>query len=502
MMALSDVTGYNLTHDVLSGFIRKPQIAQEVAMDKFFGIKKTGSTVRTELIAGVTTFFTMAYIMFVNPSILSLTGMSWDGVFVATILATAIGTLIMGLVARVPYAVAPGMGLNAFFTFTVCFALGFKWQEAMAMVFICGIINVIITVTKIRKSIIKAIPHSLQLAIGGGIGLFIAYIGIKNAGFLKFTSDPLKNIVLPDGTVIADSSIVPALVNFAKPGAILALIGVIIIVVLMMLKIKGSILIGIVATTLIGIPLGVTVIPDQLIDVSRVGAIKDVAFAFFGSVGFSTMFNDPSKIFLVIITILAFSLSDTFDTIGTFIGTGRKSGIFDEADEKALQSSSGFKSKMDKALFADSTATSIGALLGTSNTTTYVESAAGISVGGRTGLTAVVVAVLFLLCLPFASLFGIVPAQATAPALIIVGIMMAESFAGIKWNDLEEAIPAFFTVTIMTFAYNISYGIAAGFIFYCLVKIFRGKFKEIHPILIGSVVLFLINFLLMALKDL
>lgn len=470
-------------------------------MDKFFGIKKTGSTVRTEVIAGITTFFTMAYIMFVNPSILSLTGMSWDGVFVATILATAIGTLIMGLVARVPYAVAPGMGLNAFFTFTVCFALGFKWQEAMAMVFICGIINVIITVTKIRKSIIKAIPHSLQLAIGGGIGLFIAYIGIKNAGFLKFTADP-GTFEVANKTAFINSSVIPALVNFTQPGAILALIGVVLIVVLMMLKVKGSILIGIVATTLIGIPLGVTKIPETLLDVSKVGAIKDVAFSFFGNVGFSTMFSDPSKIFLVIITILAFSLSDTFDTIGTFIGTGRKSGIFDEADEKALQSSSGFKSKMDKALFADATATSIGSLLGTSNTTTYVESAAGISVGGRTGLTSVVVAGLFLLCLPFASLFGIVPAQATAPALIIVGIMMAESFAGIKWNDLEEAIPAFFTVTIMTFAYNISYGIAAGFIFYCLVKIFRGKFKEIHPILIGSVILFLINFVLMAVKDL
>ncbi len=471
-------------------------------MDKFFGIKKAGSNVRTEVIAGLTTFFTMAYIMFVNPSILSLTKMSWNGVFVATILATAIGTLIMGLFARVPYAVAPGMGLNAFFTFTVCFGLGFQWQEAMAMVFICGIINILITVTKVRKAIIKAIPHSLQLAIGGGIGLFIAYIGIKGAGFLKFTSDPGKNLVLDDGTVIADSSIVPGLVNFTEKGALLALIGLVLIIVLMMLKIKGAMLIGIIATTLIGIPMGVTILPEKLVDVSKVGEIKDVAFAFFGDVGFSTLFNEPGKIFLVIITILAFSLSDTFDTIGTFIGTGRKSGIFDDADEKALENSSGFKSKMDKALFADATATSIGSLLGTSNTTTYVESAAGIGVGGRTGLTAVVVAVLFLLCLPFASLFGIVPAQATAPALIVVGILMAESFAGIKWNDLEEAIPAFFTVTIMTFAYNISYGIAAGFIFYVIVKLCRGKIKEVHPILIGAGVLFIINFVLMAIEKL
>lgn len=471
-------------------------------MDKFFGIKKAGSNVRTEVVAGITTFFTMAYIMFVNPSILSLTGMSWYGVFSATIIATVVGTLIMGLVANVPYAVAPGMGLNAFFTFTVVFALGFNWQEALAMVFICGIINIIITVTKLRKAIIKSIPHSLQLAIGGGIGLFIAYIGIKNAGFLKFTSDPGQNIVLDNGTVIADSSIVPALVNFADNGALLALIGVVLIAVLMVMKVKGAILIGIVTTTLIGIPMGVTIIPDKLFDFSHAGDIKEVAFAFFGDVGFSSLFSNLDKVFLVVITVFAFSLSDTFDTIGTFIGTGRKSGIFDDEDEKALESGSGFKSKMDKALFADATATSIGALAGTSNTTTYVESAAGISVGGRTGLTAVVVAALFLLCLPFASLFGIVPAEATAPALIIVGILMAESFAGIKWADLEEAIPAFFTITIMTFAYNISYGIAAGFIFYILVKLFRGKIKEVHPIIIGAAILFLINFVLMAVKDL
>lgn len=471
-------------------------------MDKFFGIKKAGSNVRTEVIAGLTTFFTMAYIMFVNPSILSLTGMSWSGVFVATILATAIGTLIMGLVAKVPYAVAPGMGLNAFFTFTVCFALGFDWREALAMVFICGIINILITVTKVRKAIIKAIPQSLQLAIGGAIGLFIAYIGIKNAGFLKFTSDPGKNLVLPDGTVIADASIVPALENFADKGAILALIGLVVIVVLMLLKVKAAMLIGIVATTLIGIPMDITILPDKLLDVSMIGDVKDVSFAFFGDVGFASMFQDPEKIFLVIITIFAFSLSDTFDTIGTFIGTGRKSGIFDEADELALETSSGFKSKMDKALFADATATSIGALLGTSNTTTYVESASGIGVGGRTGLTSVVVAFLFLLCLPFASLFGIVPAQATAPALIVVGILMVESFAGIKWNNIEDAIPAFFTVVIMAFAYNISYGIAAGFIFYIIVKVCRGKFKEIHPILLVATLLFIINFVIMAIKDL
>jgi len=211
------------------------------------------------------------------------------------------------------------------------------------------------------------------------------------------------------------------------------------------------------------------------------------------------MFADPGKILPVILVIFAFSLTDTFDTVGTFIGTGRKSGIFDAKDEKALEESAGFKSKMDKALFADSVATSIGALAGTSNTTTYIESAAGIGVGGRTGLTSVVTAVMFILCLPFAALFGIVPPQATAPALIVVGVLMAESFSGIKWSDIDEAVPAFLTVLFMAFAYNISYGIAAGFIFYCISKIVRNKAKEVHPILYVSTALFILNFVVLAL---
>jgi len=471
-------------------------------MDKFFKLKEKGTNVRTEIIAGLTTFFTMAYIIIVNPAILSMTGMSFDGVFVATILAAAIGTLVMGLVANVPYATAPGMGLNAFFTFTVCFMLKFTWQEALTMVFICGLINIVITVTKVRKSIIKAIPANLQHAIAGGIGLFIAYIGLKDGGFLKFTIDPGKYTLDASGTVYGDASAIPALVNFTNPAVQLALIGLVITVILLALKVKGSLLIGIVATTLIGIPMDVTKLPEKIIDISKIAGIKDVSFAIFGESGFRTLFNDPAKIFLVLITVFAFSLSDTFDTIGTFIGTGRKSGIFDSEDEKALNDSTGFKSRMDKALFADSTATSIGALLGTSNTTTYVESAAGIGAGGRTGLTSVVVAILFLLCLPFASIAGIVPAAATAPALIIVGVMMAESFGEINWKDIEDALPAFFTVAIMPFAYNISYGIAAGFIFHCIIKICRGKAKEVHPILYGAALLFLLNFVFMAIKSL
>ena len=461
-------------------------------MDKFFGISNSGSSFRTEILAGITTFFTMAYIMFVNPDILSASGMSWNGVFVATIIATVIGTLVMGFVAKVPYAVAPGMGLNAFFTYSVCFGLGFDWREALAMVFICGIINVIITVTRLRKAIIMSIPKSLQLAIGGGIGLFIAYIGIKNAGFINFVSTF-------DGFT-PGAKAVPELSKFTSTEPILALIGLAIIVVLLLLKVRGAMLIGIIAATIIGIPMGITQLPDKIFDLSRLTDVGEVSFAFFGDVGFSSLFTS-GKGFIVIVIIFAFSLTDTFDTIGTFIGTGRKSGIFDDADEKALFESKGFKSKMDKALFADATATSIGALFGTSNTTTYIESAAGINEGGRTGFTSIVVALLFLICLPLVALFGMVPGVATAPALIVVGIMMAESFAGIKWNELHEAIPAFFTVTIMTFAYNISYGIAAGFIFYVIVKLCKKEIKDIHPILIGSALMFMVYFVLMAVNQ-
>jgi len=470
-------------------------------MANFFKLKENGTTVSTEIVAGLTTFFAMAYIIFVNPAMLSQTGVPWGAVFLATIFASVIGTLVMALFANVPYAQAPGMGLNAFFTYTVVFGLGFTWQQALAMVFLCGIINVIITVTKLRKSIIKSIPVSLQNAIGGGIGIFIAYIGIKNAGLINFTSDPGTYTLLDSGTVIADASAVPALVDFNTAGVLLAVIGLVITVVLLLFKVRGAILIGIIATTIIGIPMGV-------VDVSSLSATTGIGDAFkelgstigvaLGKEGMLSLFNDPAKIPLVLMTIFAFSLSDTFDTIGTFIGTGRKSGIFSAEDEKAMEESAGFKSKMDKALFADSIATSIGALLGTSNTTTYVESAAGIGAGGRTGLTSLVTALAFIACIFLAPVAGIVPAQATAPALIIVGIMMLSSFAEIKWNDLEEAVPAFFAGIFMAICYSISYGIATGFIFYCIVKICKRELKTVHPILIVSTLLFILNFVILA----
>ena len=465
-----------------------------------FKLKENGTKVSTEIIAGITTFFTMAYIIIVNPSMLSQAGMEWGAVFLATIIASVIGTLIMGLVANVPYAQAPGMGLNAFFVFTVCFTLGFTWKQALSMVFICGIFNIIITVTKIRKYIIKSIPRSLQNAIGGGIGLFIAYVGVKNAGLINFTSDPGTYTLLDSGSVVASSAATPAIVKLNTPAVLLAIFGLILIIALLVLKVKGALLIGIIITTLVGLIPGVdvTTLGNTTGFVECCQALPTTFGAIFTSEGLPSLFSSVDKLPLVLLTIFAFSISDTFDTIGTFIGTGRKSGIFSEEDEKTLESSPGFKSKMDKALFADATATSIGAIFGTSNTTTYVESAAGIGAGGRTGLTSVVVAICFILSAFLAPLVSAVPHAATAPVLIIVGVMMMSSFAEIKWGDLNEAIPAFFASVFMAFFYSISYGIAAGFLTYCVVKIFSGKAKEVHPILWVCTGLFILNFVLLA----
>ncbi|MGI6392015.1 MAG: NCS2 family permease [Candidatus Izemoplasmatales bacterium] len=447
---------------------------------KMFNLKQNGTKVSTEIMAGLTTFFAMAYIIVVNPSILSQAGMEWGAVFLATIIASIIGTLVMGLVANVPYAQAPGMGLNAFFVYTVCFALQFTWQQALSMVFICGIINIVITVTKLRKYIIQAIPRSLQNAIGGGIGIFIAYIGLLNVGIINFDAG------------------VPALATLNLPVLWLFLIGLVLIVVLNLLKIKGAILISIIITALIGIPMGLTATTDTISFTDACAALPTTFGAIFTKKGIGSLFLDASKIPLVLITIFAFSMSDTFDTIGTFIGTGRRTGIFSDEDEKAMISSAGFKSKMDKALFADATATSIGAIFGTSNTTTYVESAAGIAVGGRTGLTSVVVAICFAISAFFATFISAIPAAATAPALVIVGIMMLSSFKEIDWSELSEAIPAFFAGVFMALCYSISYGIAAGFIFYVITKICKRQIKDIHPILWVCTLMFILNFVLLA----
>ena len=448
-------------------------------ISSFFELEKNGSKISTEVLAGFTTYFAMAYILIVNPQILSEAGLPRNGVYVATIAAAVVGTLVMGLFANVPYAQAPGMGLNAFFTYTVVMRLGYTPYEGLALVFICGVINILITVTSLRKHIVRAIPETLQQAIGAGIGLFIAYIGLLNVNFISFGAG------------------VPELAGFKDKSVILAMIGLTIMIVLMIKKVKGAMLIGIIATTLIGIPMGVV----DVSTVSFAGGYSEV-FSDFGSIfgkalgqeGIVSLFTNH-KLITIFPIIFAFSLTDTFDTIGTFIGTGRRSGIFTKEDELALENGKGFTSKMDRAMFADAIATSVGAIFGTSNTTTFVESSAGIEAGGRTGLTSVVTALLFLASILIAPIVQLVPAAATAPALIIVGILMSQSFADIDWKDFTVAVPAFMTVVMTVLTYSISNGLAFGFIAYILVKVSENKAKEVHPIVYVSTLLFIINFI-------
>lgn len=471
-------------------------------MEKFFKLKEHGTDVRTEVTAGLTTFFAMSYILFVNPSMLAQTGMPAQGVFLATIIGAVVGTLMMAFYANLPYAQAPGMGLNAFFTYTVVFALGYTWQEALAMVFICGVISLIITVTKVRKMIIESIPATLKSAISAGIGIFLAYVGIKNAGFLKFSVDPGTYTVAGKGaakglaSITANSSATPGLVAFNNPGVILALIGLLITIVFIIKGIRGGVILSIAATTVIGIFMGVVDLGSVNWAATNLfasfGDLKSIFGVALGSQGLGSLFADVSRIPGVLMAILAFSLTDIFDTIGTLIGTGEKVGIIattgDNHESKAL----------DKALYSDLIATTVGAVAGTSNVTTYVESAAGIGAGGRTGLTALVVAVLFAISSFFSPLVSIVPTQATAPILIIVGVMMLSNLKNITWDDMAEAVPAFFTSIFMGFTYSITYGIAAGFLTYTVVKIVKGQAKDVHGILWILDILFFLNFISLA----
>mgnify|MGYP005880227455 CR=1 FL=1 len=458
-------------------------------MEKFFHLKENGTTVSTEVMAGLTTFFAMSYIIIVNPQILSQTGMPWGGVFLATIIAAIAGTLVMGLFANVPYAQAAGMGLNAFFTYTVCFGLGFTWQQTLCMVFLCGLINILITVTKIRKIIIQAIPEVLQNAIGGGIGLFVAYVGFLNVGFFTFTT---KADAKNGDTVQAT----PGLAVMNNPTIWLFIIGLFLAIILTVLKVRGGMLIAIAVTAIAGIPMGQTTMANSISIGDTFAQLPQTFGAIFSAEGFPSLFSDMSKLPIILLTIFAFSMSDTFDTIGTFIGTGRRTGIFSAEDEEALENGSGFSSKMDKALFADSIATSIGAICGTSNTTTYVESSAGIAAGGRTGLTAVTVAVLFALSLFLAPILSIVPVYATSAALMIVGAMMMGTLRAINWDDFTDALPAFLTVISMPLTFNIATGLGIGFISYIAVKVLTRRWKDINPTMCVLAVLFGISFAL------
>ena len=472
-------------------------------MDKLFKLKENGTTVRTEILAGLTTFFAMSYILFVNPAMLSQTGMPAQGVFLATIIGAVAGTLMMAFYANLPYAQAPGMGLNAFFTFTVVFSLGYTWQEALGMVFICGIISLIITLTKIRKTIIESIPGSLRAAISAGIGVFLAYVGIKNAGLLKFSIDPGtytvagESVEKAQSAITANSSATPGLVAFNDPAVLVALVGLAITVFFVVIGIKGGVILSIFATTVVAISVGLVNL--SLIDLSQNNlgtAFKELGEIFgvaIGPKGLGALFTDTARLPQTFMAILAFSLTDIFDTIGTLIGTGEKVGIVASSGENHESE------RLDKALYSDLIGTSIGAIAGTSNVTTYVESAAGIGAGGRTGLTALVVAICFAISSFFSPLLAIVPTVATAPILIVVGIMMLGSLKNIEWDDLTEAIPAFFTSIFMGFSYSITHGIAAGFIMYALVKTVKGQAKEVHTMIWILDALFILNFVSLAL---
>lgn len=436
------------------------------ALDRYFKLTENGTDVKTEVIAGVTTFITMAYILFVNPDMLAVAGMDFNSVFMATCISAAVGTLIIGLYAKLPFAQAPGMGLNAFFTFGVVLHLGYTWEQALAIVFLSGLLFIFLTATGFRSAIIDAIPNSLKNAIGGGIGLFIALIGFKNAGL-----------------VVADEATLVAMGNLQQPEVLLAVIGLVITGFLMIKQVKGSILLGIIATMLIGIPMGVTntsLAMDFSFDITPTLFKMDLAGLFnsadVGIIGAITS---------VVTVVISFALVDMFDTIGTLIGTATKAGMLDEE---------GNLPNMDKALMADAIATVAGALLGTSTVTTFVESASGVAEGGKTGLTAVTTGILFILSIFLAPFALMVPAQATAPALIIVGVLMMGAVTKIDFDDFSVAMPAFFTIALMPFTYSIANGIAVGLIFYVIAKLATGKSKEVHPMTYLLVLLFILKF--------
>lgn len=447
-------------------------------LEKIFKLKENKTSILTELIAGLTTFMAISYIIFINPAILSNTGMDYNSVYVATILASMIGTLIMGVFANVPYVQSAGLGLNALFTYTICGTLGFTWQQGLAMVFICGVINVLVTLTNVRKKVIKAIPEFMQDAITVGIGLFITYIGIKSAGLIEFSVSAVTN------GIAASADVVPQLANFNTNEVVLALIGLVITAILVSRKVKNPYLISIGLTTVIGLFMGVTKLPDF----SSYELIPSLSPTFL-KLDFAGLLTAKSGIVVVIMTIFTLVISDLFDTIGTFIGTGKKSGIF------KVDNNGNMPKKLEKALICDSSTTIIGALLGTSNVTTYVESSVGIDAGGRTGLTAVFAGLCFGLSLFLAPIVACVPMAAIAPILIFVGVSMLENIIKIDLKDAMIAIPSFFIIIMMPLSYSITTGIQFGFIFYIIVNIVNGKRKDVSPIIYIFSLLFIIDFI-------
>ena len=451
-------------------------------LEKMFKLKKMNTTISTEIIAGITTFMAVSYIIFINPMILSNTGMDYNSVYMATIIATIIGTIITGLVANVPYVQSAGLGLNALFTYTLCGTLGFTWQQALAMVFICGVLNVVITITNVRKKVIKAIPEFMQDAITVGIGLFITYIGLKSSGVIEFSVSALYNGIANAGDVV------PQLSNFNSMELVLFIVGLLLTAVLVSKKVKNAYLISIIFTTIIGIFMGVTSLPDF----SNYTVFPSVEPTFL-KLDFCGLFTAKAGLIVVIMTIFTLVISDLFDTLGTFIGTGKKAGLF------KLDKDGNMPKNLERALVCDSLSTIIGSLFGTSNLTTYIESSVGIEAGGRTGLTAISTALCFGLALFLAPVVACVPMAAIAPILIFVGLSMLENIIKIDWKDILVAIPAFFIIIMMPFAYSITTGIQFGFIMYIIVNVANGKSKNVSPMIYIFTVLFIINFIYKAL---
>ena len=430
-------------------------------LTKAFGFDPSKHSVRTEILAGITTFLTMAYILAVNPGIfsaLSSQGMPTASVFTATALAAIVGTLVMSLYARKPFGLAPGMGLNAFFVYTVCLGMGFTWQMALTAIFLEGIIFILLTATNVRKMIVDAIPMNLKRAIGAGIGLYIAFIGLKSAGI----------IVSSEATSVT-------LGNLGDKTVILALAGLVITSLLVILKVRGGMLLGIIATTLIGIPMGVTNYGGII---STPPSISPIFCQF-----------EWAKIISwdMLVVVFTFLFIDMFDTIGTVVGVSVKSGMVDEK---------GNVDGINRILMADSVATVAGSMFGTSTTTTYIESASGVSEGGRTGLTSFVIAACFAVALFFSPLFLAIPGAATGPVLFIVGVMMMSPVVHIDWNDFSESIPAFVTMLLMPLAYSISDGIMLGMISYVLLNALTGRCKKISVMMWVLAVLFVLRYIL------
>ena len=449
-------------------------------LEKFFKLKENGTNVRTEVVAGVTTFMTMAYILAVNPSILSASGMDAQAVLIATAIASFIGTICMALLANYPFALAPGLGLNAYFAYTVCGSMGYSWQIALFAVFVEGLIFIVLSLTNVREAIFNAIPLQLKTGVSVGIGLFIAFIGLQNAGI----------VVNNDSTLV---SIVDFTADFHTSGisALLAVIGIFIIAVLYVKKVKGAILIGIFATWILGIICQLTglyvVTPDagyySLIPAwssFNLGAISSVFGQCFKA-DFSSL-----RAFDFVAIVCAFLFVDIFDTLGTLIGCATKADMLDKE---------GKLPRIKEALLADAIATTAGAVLGTSTTTTFVESSAGVAEGGRTGLSSVVTGLLFLLAVFLSPIFITIPSFATAPALLFVGFLMISAVTAIDFNDFTEAVPAYLALIAMPLTYSISEGIAAGVISYVVINLISGKAKKITPLMYVLAVLFICKFI-------